>query len=242
MAMLKGPLLMKCLSHLSDHEVVMGKLRLGDEETYSGNGVIIQGGSDSAPIECTSDDHNFIDLRLKATPSANKSGNGLYITMEAARDLALYNRTIYSTIVVPSGKHPRNPHAVKALTKITDETSYVQGQTTAVTADMEFKAATQHASMGECSLIKAEAVLGSGAGFAWGAGTNHALLKLGVAGGDATGRQKWITSIWFAGEIGNKAAKLILCNADVTGGGGASNGGIQVRINNTQMWIPTYSI
>ncbi len=241
MAMDKGSLFTKQLKHLADHEVFAAKLRLGDEETMSENAVIMGGGTSTSPIECTDDDHEFMEFHLKANPAANKSGNGFRITLYADRNLALYNRAIYTTVDIPTGKNPRNPHAIKALTKFNATSSYAQGQATAVTADIELADGTQHASMGEVTVIKAEAVLG-GNSFDWGAGTKHTLLKLGVQGGNATARQKWITAIMFKGEEGNKAAKYMVSNADVTGAGGASDGGIQIDVNGTAMWLATYNI
>jgi len=42
--------------------------------------------------------------------------------------------------------------------------------------------------------------------------------------------------------VGNKAAALMISNADVTVGGGASAGGIAINVNGTRMWLATYAI
>lgn len=241
MADVKGGLPTKRISMFKDHEFQVAKITLGVDETPPTGGVLGGAGTSSSPVTCTDDDHNFLEFYLRANPSANKSGNGLFIQMDAYRNLGLYNRTIYTTVNVPASTNPRNPHAIKALCKFAATSSYCQGQATAGTFDMEFANGVQHASMGECSIVKIEAVLGW-TSFNWGAGTVHALLKLGVQGGDAAARQKWLNVMYISGEAGNKAAQYMVCNADVTGGGGASAGGLQVKVNATQYWIPLYTL
>jgi hypothetical protein len=42
--------------------------------------------------------------------------------------------------------------------------------------------------------------------------------------------------------VGDKAAAKLICNADVTAGGGAATYGIQCRLNGVQYWLPLYAI
>lgn len=74
--------------------------------------------------------------------------------------------------------------------------------------------------------------------------TEHGAIRV-ATGGDATGGAKFLNVLHVSpqtGQVGNKAAKLMVCNADVTAGGGAAAGGLQVRVNGTQYWLPLYSI
>jgi len=74
--------------------------------------------------------------------------------------------------------------------------------------------------------------------------TEHGAIRV-ATGGDATGGAKFLNVLHVspqAGQVGNKGALLMVCNADVTGGGGASAGGLQVRVNGVQYWIPLYTI
>lgn len=244
MANVKGGLRRKRIKMFRDHEVQMAKITLGTKETAPTGGVLGGGGTSAVPVECTSADHNFLEFYLRANP-ATGSGNGLFIEMEAKKNLALYNRTIYTTVVVPSAANPRNPHAIKALLKYTDETSYCQGGSSAVTGDVEVPNKTMHASMGEIQAGIFQFVLG-GTSFDFGADSSKneaSVLHVKVVGGDATSQGKLKAIMKFTGlAVGNKAAKLAFCNADVAGGGGASAGGIQVRVNGTNYWLPIYTL
>ena len=75
--------------------------------------------------------------------------------------------------------------------------------------------------------------------------TEHGALRV-ACGGNATGAAKFKNVLHvapWAGQVGNKAEALMVCNADVTGGGrGAAAGGLQVRVNGTQYWLPLYSL
>lgn len=239
MADVKGGLPTKRMSQFQNHEVYMAKIRLGASEVLDTTAVLGGAGSSASPVECTDDDHNFLCFYLKANPAANKSGNGLYIEMEATRDLALYNRTIYATVTTPAGKHPRNPQAIKALSKIV-ATGYVQGTTTAITADVELPNEVMSASMGSIYGVASQIVLG-GTTTAFGAATRHAIFLGKVTGGDATA-QKRILNVFDIETlgVGNMAAKCMVSNADSTTAG--CSGGLQVRVNGTQYWIPLYTI
>jgi hypothetical protein len=74
--------------------------------------------------------------------------------------------------------------------------------------------------------------------------TEHGALRV-ACGGNATGAAKFKNVVHvapLAGQVGNKAAQLMMSNADVTGGGGAAAAGLQVRVNGTQYWIPLYTL
>jgi len=243
MADIKGGLPTKRIGTYQDHEVLMGKITLGSSEVTPTNGVLGGAGTSGVPVECTSDDHNFFEFYLKSNPSANKSGNGLFIEMEATRDLALYNRTIYTTVSVPAGKHPRNPHAIKALLKIA-ATGYVQGTGTALLGDVELPNEVMNAACGSIYAGQLQMVVG---GDTCDIGdTRHAILMMKVTGGTITG-QSQIKNVFDIESlaIGNMAAQLMLSNGDVTGGGAAPDGtlkGFQVRVNGEQYWIALYKI
>ncbi len=76
--------------------------------------------------------------------------------------------------------------------------------------------------------------------------TNHGLLWLDVVSGvDDTQAAKILNAMLIttaSTNIGNKAAALMISNADVTGSGGASAGGIAINVNGTRMWLATYTI
>jgi hypothetical protein len=74
--------------------------------------------------------------------------------------------------------------------------------------------------------------------------TEHGAIRV-ASGGNATGAAAFKNVLLvspLAGQVGNKSAALMVSNADVTGGGGAAAGGLQVRVNGVQYWIPLYSI
>jgi fibronectin-binding autotransporter adhesin len=75
---------------------------------------------------------------------------------------------------------------------------------------------------------------------------NHGLLWLDVvSGSDDTQAAKILNAMLVTTattNIGNKAAALMISNADVTGAGGASSGGIAINVNGTRKWLATYTI
>lgn len=243
MADVKGGLPTKRNTQFQNHEVYMAKLRLGASEVLDASAVLAGAGSSASPVECNSNDHNFLCFYLKANPaSSNKSGNGLFIHLTAQKDTGLYNRAIYTTVAVPTGKHPRNPHAIKALLTIADDTCYIMGTGTALLGDVEYPNKTLNGSMGSVYAAQLQIVLG-GTSFSQATTKEHAFLRMNMSGGDAGSQGKFINLLSVEGlNVGNKAAKLMICNADVTGGGGAATGGLQVKVNGTQYWLPLYAI
>ncbi|MCU0870720.1 MAG: hypothetical protein MUE50_00095 [Pirellulaceae bacterium] len=74
--------------------------------------------------------------------------------------------------------------------------------------------------------------------------TEHGAIRV-ASGGNATGAAAFTNVLHvspLAGQVGNKSAALMVCNADVTGDGGAAAGGLQVRVNGVQYWIPLYTL
>lgn len=74
--------------------------------------------------------------------------------------------------------------------------------------------------------------------------SEHGLIRCTV-GGDAGNVASFLNLLHVdvaSACVGNKSAKLLVCNADVTGGGGAAAYGLQVRVEGTQYWLPLYSI
>ena len=72
----------------------------------------------------------------------------------------------------------------------------------------------------------------------------HALIRATVHGdtGNAASFKNFLNVDVISQCVGNKAALLMVCNADVTGSGGASAYGLQVRVEGTQYWLPLYAI
>ena len=72
--------------------------------------------------------------------------------------------------------------------------------------------------------------------------TKHSLIRAIVDGGDATSRAKFKNLMEVVAEAADKATQYMVCNADVTGAGGASTYGLQVCVNGTQYWLALYAI
>ena len=97
---------------------------------------------------------------------------------------------------------------------------------------------------GNVAAIEAQAWLDSGDDDDVSMATEHGLIRCTVSGD--SGNAAAVTNLLHVSVddncVGNKAAALMVCNADVTGGGGAASGGLQVRVEGTNYWIPLYSL
>lgn len=67
------------------------------------------------------------------------------------------------------------------------------------------------------------------------------LIRAIVDGGNAAAKRKVVNLMEVVAEVGTQANKYMVCNEDVNGAG-ATAGGLQVRVNGTQYWIPLYTI
>ena len=237
----RGGLPTKRNTTMQDHEVYMQKIRLGHFEKLADESILAGAGTETNPVECaTVDNQKFLVFWLKSAVTG-KTTIGLQVNLKCSTALSLFDTALEGNIAIDAAKNPRNPVAVQGNYTFSGADARVQGQGACVGAYMQFYNGTMHAQCGHIFNFVSEVNVG-GTSFAWGAATPHALYYGSVSGGDAAARRKYINFITIDAEIGNKAAKYMLCNGDVTGGGGAAAGGIQVCVNDTQYWIPLYSI
>lgn len=235
-----GGLPTRQITHMKDHEVFMQKIRLGAGEYLATDTVIGGAGTSANPVEYgTAEDHYFLRFYFKSAVTG-KTTIGLQVNLDCATALSLFDTAVEGNITIPAATNPRNPVGVQANYTFSGANARVQGQGAGVGSYMQFFNGTTHASMGHIFGFVSEVNVG-GTSFAWGAGTPHALYYGSVSGGDAAARRKYINFITIDAETGNKAAKYMLSNADVTSGGSVT-GGIQVCVNDTQYWIALYSI
>jgi len=72
----------------------------------------------------------------------------------------------------------------------------------------------------------------------------HSGFRLAL-GGDTTGQALFLNFGEISGDagiVGNKAAQLLVSNADVTGAGGASAYGFRMLVQGTPYWVPLYTL
>ena len=241
MADTRGGLPTKTIGTFQDHEVLMGKLRLGTLEKLATDAILAGAGTEAVPVECaTVADQKFLVFWLKSAVTG-KTTIGLQVNLNCATDLSLFDTAVEGNVTIATGKNPRNPVGVQANMTFAGADSKVQGQLAGVGSYISMYNGATHGACGPIYGMVSEVNVG-GTSFSWGAATPHALFYGAVSGGDAAARRKFVSFLSVAAETGNKAAKYMVCNADVTGGGAAANGGIQISVNGTAMWLATYNI
>jgi len=240
MADTRGGLPTKTIGTFQDHEVLMGKLRLGTFEKLATDAILAGAGTEAVPVECaTVADQKFLVFWLKSAVTG-KTTIGLQVNLNCATDLSLFDTAVEGNVTIATGKNPRNPVGVQANMTFAGADSKVQGQLAGVGSYISMYNGATHGACGPIYGMVSEVNVG-GTSFSWGAATPHALFYGCVSGGGAAQRRLWKNVFAVDGEAGAKASKYMIANADATAGG-ACTGGLQVEVNGTQYWIPLYSI
>ncbi len=201
-----------------------------------GNGnetaIIVGIGSSAAPIESAAADQKHIEIRAKSL-AASGDNRLAYFRFEIGAAGGGECLRAFTALTAAAGT-VRGAH----VSLVPSGDGAVSGLGTALSATLHF---------GTAAFVTGNAACLEANPYADDTGappTEHGAIRV-ATGGDATGAAKFKNVLHvapLAGQVGNKAAALMVANADVTGGGGAAAGGLQVRINGTQYWIPLYSI
>ena len=239
MADVKGGLPTKRNTTMMDHEVYMAKIRLGASEKMSSDAILGGGGDSNNPVECaTVANQTFLDFHFKSAVTG-KSITGIKVTLNCATNLSMFDTALYGIIAIPAGKTPRNPTAIQGEMTIT-ATGKCQGTAAIIGAYGSLPGETMNG-MGSMYGVSAQIDCAASFSFPDKENHNHALF-MGAMGGDGTAKANFLNAFLFADlPSGNKAAKKMHCNADCTAGGSCT-GGLRVKVNGTNYWIPLYSI
>lgn len=206
-------------------------MRLGGAAA-SASGLLIGVGTSLAPAATSTADTNFVEVRAKTTATTGDNRLGYFRYEIGAAGGGECLRAL--TALTAASGTVRGAH----ISLVPSGDGAVSGLGTALSVTLHFGAAAFVT--GNVACLEANPYADdTGA-----PPTEHGAIRV-ASGGNATGAAKFKNVLHvspLAGQVGDKAAALMVCNADVTGGGGAANGGLQVRINGTQYWIPLYSI
>jgi len=212
-----------------------GKLALNPvgDAADSASGLLLGVGTSLAPAVSATPDDKFIEIRAKTTAPSGDNRLGYFRYEIGAAGGGECLRAI--TALTAAAGTVRGAH----VSLIPSGAGAVSGLGTACSFTLHF--GTAAFVTGNVAAIEANPYAdGTGA-----PPTEHGAIRV-ATGGDATGAAKFVNVLHVAsltGQVGNKAAKLMVCNADVTGDQAAqSAGGLQVRVNGVQYWIPLFSI
>lgn len=233
----------KRIDMYKDHEFVVGRIVLGGDESAEAPTVIMGAGTWTTPIECTEDDHHFINLitRGMATGGSSKA-----LAIDHYLGVSGGSPTIFrGCMELEDGIYAASASAADFNLRFGTAPSRCTGEGHAIGGQLRLpnRALTPG---GKYSAQKLEIYLS-------GASTvvtpinpdlNMAILRLQVIGGDTADRRLIHNALMIQGETGNKSSKYMVAGDDVTGSGsgGTSDGGIQINVNGTQLWLATYSI
>lgn len=215
-----------------------GKLNLGlNGGAVSASGVLLGVGTTASPATSSTAGVIFAELRCKTTATSgdnrlaylryNIAGAG------ASGECIRAFTDLTAAVDTVNGAH---------ISLQAGDTGYVSGQGLAIRGQLYVKDAAVPAN-GTYAATQSE-IYFEGSSSDIGAVTSVTLHRF-IVSGDATNAgdiKKLFLVDATANNTGNKAAQLLICNADVTGGGGASAGGLQIDVEGTSYWIPTYTL
>lgn len=212
-----------------------GNAYLNGAKLYS-NGdetaIIIGAGTSSAPIESSVVDQKHLEIRAKSLAASGDNRLAYFrfeIGAAGGGECLRAFTALTAAVATARGGH---------VSLVPSGSGAVSGLGTGFTATLHF--GTAAFVTGNVACLEANPYADSTGA----PPTEHGALRV-ATGGDTTGAAKFKNVLHvapLAGQVGNKAAALMVSNADVTGGGAAGAAGLQVRVNGTQYWIPLYSI
>ena len=228
----------KRIDMYKDHEFVVGRLVVGEDESMEAPSVLMGGGTWTYPIECAVADHHFLNFITRGMAS---SGSSKFMAVDHYLGVSGGSPTIYrGCMELEDGIYAANASAADFTLRFGTSGSKVVGEGHALAAQLRVPNRSMDTG-GLMSAAKFEVYLdGTSANWNTSHGDNS-IIRIQCQGGNTAARRKVVSAILFTGETGNKANKYLVCNADVNGGG-ASGGGIQINVNGTPMWLATYAI
>jgi len=210
-------------------------------DTVKYNSALLFGvGNATTPQSTAVAGSNFIEMRVATTATGAGSDTRL-----------AYLRTYFNGITTGGGETCRIFSTVNAscgtvrgahVSLNWGAAGVVTGLGTAITATLHCP--NTGTMTGNVAAIEAQAYMDVGTADDVVVPTEHGLIRCTISGDSVTAalfKNVFHVDV-AAAAVGNKAALLAVCNADVTGGGGASSGGLQARVEGTQVWIPFYAI
>jgi len=212
----------------------VGRIQFGEDFDIDDTVVCIGGGSAANPVASASTSKNFLDFRFSHT-GASGDIRGLYLRTYYAGGAGGESARIFSTIQANCGT-ARGAHI-----SLNFDGGFCSGLATALSGTLHIP--NTGAVTGNIAAIEAQAYCDAGDDDDVTVPTEHGLIRCTISG-DSGNVASFINILHVdvaAGCVGNKAAKLAVCNADVTGGGGAASGGLHVRVEGTNYWIPLYA-
>lgn len=231
----KGRLPTKRIDMFKDHEFVVGKLVLGVTEKMADYGVLLGAGLWNDPVVNAQADHHFINFHCKSMAT---SGGSRLLYLELIGGAAGCSlRGMSSTIKVDNAIALTQANPVRGSLRFGTAGSKCTGEAHGVCGQLRIPDRAMDAG-GYYSGVYAE-IYCDGNNSDPAPTQGYGVLRLQVHGGNQAARRKVKTAILIQGETGSKASKYLLSNADVGDGG---DGGIQVNINGTAMWIPLWNI
>lgn len=203
--------------------------------------LLLGGGTSAAPISTSIANKNFIGFYAKTTAVAADSDSRLmYLRMyfSGATTGGGDCLRVFSTVEAACGT-VRGAH----VSLNWGASGTVSGLGSALTATLHLP--NTGTLTGTLCAANVEVSCDDGASDNVVVPASHGLIRLSV-GGDSGNVAKVLNAFHVdvpAGCIGNKAAALLISNADVTNTGAfASAGAIAINVNGTRRWIPFYAI
>ena len=207
--------------------------------TYN-DALVLACGNATTPETTSVANSNFVEMRCETTATTASSDTRLaYLRMYFAGATTGGGETlrVFSTVEAACGT-VRGAH----ISLNWGASGSVSGLGTAITATLHCP--NTGVMTGNVAALEAQAYMDSGDDDDVTVPTEHGLIRCTISGDAGTVASfKNILHVDVAAAcVGNKAAALAVCNADVTGDGGAAAAGLQVRVEGTQYWIPLYAI
>lgn len=219
------------LSAISSYVCGFGHASVGTPAP-AGNALLAGLGTSANPAATAAANKNFVEIRAKTTATSGDNRLGYFRYEIGAAGGGECLRAF--TALTAAATTVRGAH----VSLIPSGAGAVSGLGTALSATLHF--GTQAFVTGTVAALEANPY----AEGVTGPPTEHGAIRV-ASGGNATGAALFKNLLLvspLAGQVGNKSAALMVCNADVTGDGGAAAAGLQVRVNGVQYWLPLYSI
>ena len=235
----RGRLPTKRIDMFQDHEFAVGRLVVGGDESAEAPTVLIGGGTWTNPLECAVADHHWLNFITRGMAS---SGSSKFMAVDHYLGVSGGSPTIFrGCMELEDGIYAANASAADYTLRFGTSGSKVVGEGHALSAQLRVPNRAMDTG-GLMSAAKFEVYLdGTSANWNTSHGDNS-IIRIQVIGGNQAARRKVVSGILFTGESGNKSSKYMVAGDDVTGGGGATTGGIQINVNGTPMWLGTYTI
>lgn len=223
------------LANINDDGSLGAKLGLYPKGSAaaSASGSLMGIGTTAAPALTTTANEYFIEVRAKSTATSG-TGRLCYFRYDTGGAGAEGEglRVINNISAAAS-----NARGGNFSVQTTAATGYVTGEAIGLQGQLSVGAGaigggTMSAMQSQLYLSAATSAVGSG---------NVAVHSFNVSGDNtlSAGFINLFRVDTLAGQVGNLAAKLMVSSAQVTT---ASTGGLQVRVNGTQYWIPLHAI